>query len=1309
MSDKIESIQKLKGAENYSSWKTYIKNFLVIKECASALDKSLVEQKKVDNDKLQKAKSYIIMSLDKSVLVHVNEAETALEVMHTLEKRYDDKSLSRRISLYKKLTRITLESSTNMKSYIDEVLETVQKLNGTGFKVDDEILAGTLLAGLTDEFQPFIMALEAQSGAAPTPDFIISRLLEHTDMRTEEKAFKAANKGGKKGKKNPQKKDFSKVKCHACNEMGHIKKFCKKNKKSEKGDSAEKPVAFVATSSSEDVFVGKEFCNLSKINTNKREWSVDSGASSHMTPFKDVLVNMNAMSGKIHIANNETLNVEARGDATINLNGIMITIENVLYVPKLNGNLLSVSKMVSKGNKVVFGQNGCTIYTSNDSIITTVASKNGIYKIHDGDEQCNAASGDDNQVKLWHRRLGHMNYQSMLKMRDSAVTGIKFNGDDSAIRNCIVCCEGKQCKLKFDKSESKSNEILELIHTDLMGPIDASLGGAIYILTFIDDYSRKVFVRFLKSKGEVSKNFIDFAIWIQKQTGKQIKAVRSDRGKEYLNAEFNSFCKKQGIQHQTTVGYAPEQNGVAERMNRTILEKLKCLLFDAKLPKVYWAEAANYAVYVINRSITSSTGKVPDEVFFGKKIDCSNLKVFGTTVMVMLPKEKRKKLDKNSKQMIFTGFDANAKGYRCINRSNGEVSIERNVKFINEDSGDDVITVDFDADVKPHGKEEATVEDDDEYHDAEKPSPKEANTEYSDDDESISFIDDPKDKDYVPTEKTGSTTSSVSTRSAAKKDAGAFKFNFGNLAIEINDPMFAFSADEELHNEDPVTVAEIYRRKDKEAWKKAMDDEISSMKLNNTWELVQLPKGKRAISTKWIFKTKRNNDGEIIRHKARLVARGFSQRYGIDYEETYSPVVRYTSIRVLMSIAAIEKLKIHQMDAVTAYLQGDIDEEIYIKQPEGYEDGTDRVCRLNRSIYGLKQAGRCWNNKLDKTLKDFGLKASKMDPCIYHTCDLKLIIAIYVDDFLIFYKDVNDLEKLKKDLCSSFKMKDMGEAKGCIGIRISQSSRGIALDQNTYIKDVLKRFGMDDCKPIGNPCATDKGLPNDEEKSGELSNIPYRQLVGCLLFIAQATRPDIAFAVNYASRFNNNFNLGHWKRLKRILRYLRGTKEYCLRYHNDGPLNDLSAYVDADHAACKDTRRSVTGYVFILANGAISWRSSQQRTVALSSTEAEYMALSSAATEAIWISQLLTELGLKYGKIPIKCDNTSAISLAKSSGYRPRTKHIDIRHHYVRQLIEENKIAVEYVSTDENIADELTKAVSKGKLELFIKIFGLSN
>lgn len=1054
--------------------------------------------------------------------------------------------------------------------------------------------------------------------------------------------------------------------------------------------------------------------------TSSKSWFIDSGGSRHMTFDVSRLENLKTTNVEdITVANNDVMKVSNVGDTTLRLSNNNIPMRDVLHVPNLGVNLLSVSQIVSKGNVVLFDETGCTIKNREGMTVLHTKCENGVYKISETSEMCALA----NNSMTWHRKLGHMNINSLRRMREGAVDGVDFKDNGwNEIQNCEICSEGKMTRPSFKSSETRATRILEIIHSDVNGPMETqSIGKAKYFLTFVDDYSRKTFVYFLKQKSEVLEKFKEFKAMVENQTGKKIqlfvdnvgdeaatnpkiKKLRSDNGGEYISKDFIDFCKMHGIQHQFTNAYSPQQNGVAERMNRTLTEKARCLLFDAKLTKTYWAEAINMATYIVNKSVNSKGNVSPDELYDGKKPNLTNLKIFGTEVMVHVPKEKRRKWEQRAKKLIFVGYADDVKGYRCIDPKTRLLTLSRDVKFLNEPAkvifdlqntnnkhfeGKDTIESserNTNDDSIPGQDESVIIIEDSIYEEA---------NESSNDDETL--YDNPNDPDYEPSEETLNEAESEVANDYSPKKGKRKKV----IINPLNLTNYAFFVE-------PQSFEEATSNEDAQKWTSAIKEEMKSHELNNTWTLTDLPNEKKAIKSKWVFKLKRDQNGEISRYKARIVVKGCSQKQGIDYTETFSPVVRYTSLRFLFALTAKYGTKCYQLDAITAFIQGEVDEQLYMEQPPGFNDGTGRVCKLNRALYGLKQAGRLWNLKLDAALNIFGLKKCKSDPCIYMNKERNLIVAIYVDDFLIFYDDENKLNELKSYLNQKFMMKDVGPIESCLGMRIKQSNFGIELDQEAYINDILSRFGMENSKPVNTPSDTHEKLTISmvTSETSLVGKVPYQEAVGSLLFLAQCTRPDIAFAVNDVSRFNANHGEAHWRAVKRIFRYLKGTANYKLTFSRSKKA--FHCYSDADWASDIDKRRSCTGQVIIMSNGAISWQSKRQATVALSSTEAEYMAMSSAICEIIWMQQLASELdkNFKVGTT-LLCDNESAQKLSLSDAYRPRTKHIDIRYHHMRQKIEDGVINIEHVATTDNVADALTKAVSKDKVLYCAKGMGL--
>lgn len=1262
----IASIAKLKGRENWEAWKFATQAYLEMEGLWSSVNGTSAETddvKKALND--TKARSRLILLIEPINFSHIQDAKSAKEVWDNLKQAFEDSGLMRRVGLLRNLITTKLETCVSIEDYVNRITTTAHKLRGTEMQINDEWIGTLLLAGLSERYEPMIMAIES-SGAKVSSDQIKTKLLQEVKMDCNETAYFIKKNSGKQNyKKFQKKKDF---KCYTCQETGHISRNCPKNgKTAAKGNSSKTgPVPMFSA-----VFSTGKF--------DKNDWYIDSGASNHMTMNEKWLKDKIMPPVKeIVVANNEKISVVASGKLQINcvcfekIN--TINVNDVLCVPELTANLLSVSQIIKNGNSVIFNQTGCEIFDRENSLIATAELIGNVYRLKK--EQTYGLLSSS----IWHRRMGHMNYSDLKKLDIEGIELIKKENQNNA---CVVCLKGKQAKLPFNKCGNRANELLELIHSDVCGPMETlSLGGARYYVTFIDDFSRKVFVYTIKNKSEVLQTFKMFKNLVETQTDRKIKTLRTDNGGEYCSKEYSQFLGKYGIRHQTTAPYTPQQNGLAERMNRTIEEKVRCMLFDANLKKKFWAEAVNTAVYIINRSIASGLiNKSPEEVWTNKKPNLKHLRIFGCKAMVHVPKQIRKKLDSKSKKMVFMGYCDNTKGYRLYDPEKDEIVKSRDVIFIETQPKEDESSIIEITENTEHQDQVQIqeIENRDELDVQELEDCIEEEAEFEDANSD--------DLTYVPDAEV--------TMPGEVRRSERLMQQQGLMAS---------------HQETcPMTVEEAIQTNEREEWKKAMDNEIKSHMENNSWSLEVLPKDRKSIKCKWVFKIKYDDSGST-KYKARLVAKGCSQKYGIDYVDTYSPVVRYTSIRFLIALAVKMNMRIDQMDAVTAFLQGNLTKEIYMDQPENYHDGTTKVCKLNKAIYGLKQSGRLWNALLENTLKSFGLSKSHTDPCVFFNEKLDLIVAIYVDDILIFWKDIHQRNEIKIGLSSAFKMKDLGEAKNCVGLNITydHKSNKIWLDQSKYIVEILKKYGMTDSKPVGTPSDANQKLSSQMCKDGNLvGKVPYQEAVGSLLYLVQGTRPDLTFAVNDVSRFNLNYDEPHWKAVKRIFRYLNGTINLKLCFSESK--SPLIGYSDADWASDIDKRRSCTGYVFKMSGGSISWASKRQPTVAMSSTEAEYMALASATQEAIWLKQFGQELHppLKDRPLTIMCDNQGAKALAESDGFRGRSKHIDIKHHFLREHVEDNTISISYIPTEDMVADNLTKAVNVSKHLFCTKNMGL--
>jgi hypothetical protein len=556
--------------------------------------------------------------------------------------------------------------------------------------------------------------------------------------------------------------------------------------------------------------------------------------------------------------------------------------------------------------------------------------------------------------------------------------------------------------------------------------------------------------------------------------------------------------------------------------------------------------------------------------------------------------------------------------------------------------------------------------------------------------------------------------------------------------------------------DDPVTVEEALAGPDASEWRQAIRKELASIHEHDVYDVVPRPVGKSVVKSKFVFRRKLGPSGSVEKFKARLVAKGFTQQPGVDYDETFAPTAKFVTIRTVLSLAARFGWQVEQVDVQTAFLNGQLEEEIFLQPPEGVDIKPDHVWRLKKALYGLKQGPRVWNSHLHnvltaaslafrRTVGDHTLYVRGSSPLDKDYC----ILVVYVDDMVIAgHGDVVQMvkEKIKLNLDTT----ELGPIHWLLGVQVQRDKDGsFFLSQEHYIKSVLERFGMQSCRPVSTPLASTKQRPissllsvmpfttNDNNSADidviESSNIahedgpehwPYRQVLGCLMYLMMATRPDMAAVVSYLGRFMENPQKQHWIAVKRVLRYLAGTANWKLKLaagatgHKDNTNLQILAYCDADWAGDLETRRSMSGFVVSLGVASknecgadiasISWRSKHQPVVALSTTEAEYVAISEVCREVMWLKGILRELGFEEQEgAKIKTDNQGAIALIKNPVHHQRTKHIDIKHHFIRDLYEKKEIELQYEATEKQVADIFTKGLSVKKHLFCCKEMGL--
>ncbi|GJU36003.1 putative ribonuclease H-like domain-containing protein [Tanacetum coccineum] len=510
-----------------------------------------------------------------------------------------------------------------------------------------------------------------------------------------------------------------------------------------------------------------------------------------------------------------------------------------------------------------------------------------------------------------------------------------------------------------------------------------------------------------------------------------------------------------------------------------------------------------------------------------------------------------------------------------------------------------------------------------------------------------------------------------------------------------------------LSQEEPKKVSQALAD---ESWVEAMQEELLQFKLQEVWVLCDLPEGKRVIGTKWVFRNKRDERGTIIKNKARLVAQGYRQEEGVDYDEVFAPVARIEAIRLFLAFASFMGFTVYQMDVKSAFLYGNITEEVYVKQPPGFEDPAhpNKVYRVVKALYGLHQAPRAWYERLSTFLLKHGYRRGAIDKTLFIKKDRRdiMLVQVYVDD-IIFGSTKSSMVKDFEDLMQKeFKMSSMGELTFFLGLQVKQSNGGIFLSQDKYVKDILNKFDFRTIKPASTPIEAHKSLGKDEE--GEDVDVHlYRSMIGCLMYLT-ASRPDIMFAVCLCARFQVTPKVSHLHAVKRIFRYLKHQPKLGLWYPKDSPFH-LEAFSDSDYAGDNHDRRSTSGGCQYLGRRLVSWQCKKQTIVAISSTEAEYVAAASCCAQVLWMQNQLLDYGFNFMNTEIHIDNESTICIVRNPVLHSKTKHIQIRHHFIRDCYEQRLINVVKVHTDDNVADLLTKGFDLARFNFLVVTIGMMN
>ncbi|CAI5484599.1 unnamed protein product [Closterium sp. Yama58-4] len=901
--------------------------------------------------------------------------------------------------------------------------------------------------------------------------------------------------------------------------------------------------------------------------------------------------------------------------------------------------------------------------------------------------------------------------------KHEVATGLDLKSASSATSPCVSCVGGKLARHSFPDKEMDAEDALAVVHIDLCGPFCvAAMDGSLHFLLLKERKTRYVWVKPVAKKSDVLREFQQWLVTVERQVKKSVLQLRSDRGEEFLGKAFTAFVDGKGIVHDLTCPYTPQQNGMAEREMRTVVESVTVMLLHMGVQHHWWHLALRQAVWVRNCLERSATpGTTPYQLLTGKKPDLSLARVWGCMAQFLVPEQQRGgKLKPKARWGLHLGVSEESKGWELLDIAANRVVTTSDVVFYEDMSlevwksehGKVGNLADEDAEVvhpSPapplvadlHGLTPASASGDEGSGGASPVAPTKSIAggrrdvpqsagELTTGEKSVGtptevqqgeptkVQQDAEDSEAGEAEgeqsdagqAAGSDEMEVNPEQPALRRSGRVRRPPERLTYHVCLPAAAFTKlydnddddlayddaedDEEFPELDPDMHADPEHRWDiatmtvKEAlasWKgpavkAAMEEEIRSLIGNGTWELVERPPGVNIMKNRWVLMTKYRIDNTVEREKARLVVKGFTQVYGADYDETYAPVSSYVTLRIFLSIVAVLDLNLMQLDMKNAFLQSKLDRVLYMYQPDYYNDGTGRVCKLLKSLYGLKQSPLLWYKALNDVLIGAGWRKSQVDEALYFKVGAEKVacwVLVYVDDLLAASSSTAMLRELKELLEAAFELREISPVQKYLGLEIvrDRPARKLWLHQQGYADKLRRRFideeqgGRTPKTPVSVDAYAE--LTFDDEEAQEREKEEYRQKVGSLQFAATTTRPDIAFACSKLGSGLTVRSDQHWREVDRCLAYLANTRDTALEFGGGPETLELVGYVDANDAGDKQNRTSTGGYVFVYGGAAVSWSSQRIKCATLSSTESEYVAAVDAGKEGRRLRFLLAE------------------------------------------------------------------------------------
>lgn len=1327
------------------------------------------------DEKDKRLRSILLSNISDAEMGPAIGAKTSAEIWQKLKAAKESNSGIAKLTARRKLYRLTADDSTDIAEHVKQMRQVHQELSIMGVEVSDEDFLGLLMTSLPegwDNFSNTYFTANATGINKITSDEFISAINDELRRRsaratTSDTALKAYASNSYSGSRphngTRQGNQNTKTKCDNCGRGGHSKADCwskgggkegnspwKQKRQARKKDTANKAddnmssvdIAYMA---SDDFVMPEEH--------SRDAWWLDSCANQHVCVNKSLFTSytkqwdrkIGGIGGKCAVEGIGTIVLKFRVGSDI----IRHHVKNVLHVPKFNSNLLSLGHLDAVGIKFEGSEGQVRLKSRDGKTIGTGKKKRNMYfldAVGDVPEMAiaNAAVDDTATWEEWHRRYGHLAYSGLERLKKAGmVTGLDIDGDAKPNGICEACVKAKLARRAFPKEATEKTEKPgELTFTDVWGPARIeSIAKSKYYISFTDHHTRRVSVVFMRSKDEAYDRVTEYLTRVERKYEYLPKAIRFDNGKEYVNKKLEDWLKKKGIEIQTTSPHSPSQNGIAERFNRTLVELARAMLFAKRLPGFLWAEAVSHAAYLRNHAPTRALdGMTPEQAWTGRRPDVSHLREFGCPVWVRDEDNNLSKFAPRANEHVFVGFVDGPKAIRYYDARTRRIKSSRNYVFGNNPDVDDtpglVVLLEGERNVEDNQQnappaQEIQANQNDTHHDQQDvqttpiipaPTPNAPST-------GVRKRIPRNAKQLVDYRKSGNPQARIpgahyqaEVEAAQERERAEGESDSGEEEVD-NPPAANFAdiawmaTDDSISSDVPKTIRDARKSSEWPQWLAAMEEEYGQHMSRGTWELVEPTEGRKAIGCRWVYAKKYDENGNVTKYKARLVAQGFSQIPGIDYTDNYAPVARLDAVRVCMALSAIKKWNMRQLDIKGAYLNGVLEEELYMRQPEGFDDGTGRICKLKRALYGLKQAGRVWNKKLNSTLLAMGYTRTDADPCVYTKVkgDITVVLTVWVDDLILCGNSQVEIDRTVAELGKSFEVKDLGEPKLLLGIQITRNAKAgtVTLSQRNYINTILHRFGYSDLNPASSPLdpnthlkKRDKNLPPDPAVVHD-----YQAKLGSVMYAAIGTLPQLAFAVQKLSQFSSNPAPEHVTALKRVFRYLVHVRDRNLGLTYGGQETwpeEIVGYTDSDWASDLDDRRSTSGFVFMLGGGAVCWSSKKQASPATSSCEAEYMAAAHCARHAIWLRRLLSDLSISISSpTTLFIDNQSTLRLTQDEMFSQRSKHIDIQYHFTRYHVLNGNLSTFYCSTKDMVADIMTKSLPRDLHDKFTEDMGL--